>query len=76
MIQMTEREDYTPPEPEAPKGEVGKDFCQMCGSKTQYVGGVDYDMDEYQCTHCKAVHLFRLTYRNGKVVSSVLETIY
>lgn len=55
--------------------EIGTKWCQLCGGNTKYIGGMDYDVDEYACTLCGAVHLFRLTYKKGKVVSSVLESI-
>jgi len=58
-----------------PKGEVGSDYCQVCGNKTKYIGGRNHDIDEFQCEKCKAVHLVRVTYSKGKPISSILESI-
>ena len=56
---------------------VGEDFCQLCSSPTKFIGGVDYDKEDFECTNknCRAVHVMRVIYQNGKRVSSVLESI-
>jgi hypothetical protein len=74
---MKERPDAPKaPEKVEPDGKAGENFCQLCGGKTKFAGGMDYDAEDFICQECGALHVMRLTYKNGKVISSVLETVY
>jgi len=75
QIKMEERPDAPPLEP---AGKVGEDFCQLCGEKTKFAGGTDYDLEEYICTKCGAVHVMRIAdehYKGGVPRKLVLESI-
>ena len=59
-----------------PEGNPGEDYCQVCGEKTKYAGGPSYDIEHYECTKCKALHIMRVEYERGKSVRRVLESVY
>ena len=71
VIKMTE-------EPLIPTldGKPGEDFCQVCGEKTKYAGGPSYDIEHFECTKCRALHIVRVEYERGKPVRRILESVY
>lgn len=60
----------------APDGEAGIDFCQICGGKTKFIGGPSYDVENYECNDCKALHNVRVEYHRGRVSGRMLESVY
>ena len=73
VIRMEEEPMIPAPETE---GKAGEDFCQVCGGKTKFVGGSTYDMEEFECRECKALHNVRVIYHKGKPVQRILESVY
>lgn len=57
-------------------GEPGSDYCQLCGGKTRFIGGSSYDLENYECTSCKAVHDVFVEYHKGKVRKRILVSVY
>jgi hypothetical protein len=84
QIKFKEREDFTPPvipvKDVAPEkeGQVGIDFCQICGGKTKLGGGNDAFVEEWICRDCGTIHMMRIMdkpYKGGKPQHLVLESI-
>ena len=57
-------------------GNAGENYCQVCGGDTKFIGGSSYDMEEFECKDCKAIHNIRVVYVKGKAVERILESVY
>jgi predicted nucleic acid binding AN1-type Zn finger protein len=65
-------------QPESQKtdtGNPGEDFCQVCGGNTKFIGGCDYETENYECRSCGALHIMKVLYTRGVRTSSHLESI-
>jgi hypothetical protein len=63
-------------EPPKKVDKPGEDFCQVCGgTRMKYIGGVDYDTEDYMCLDCEAIHTMRVFYKGGVRTHSAFESI-
>ena len=70
MVETTQ-----PEQQESKPGNPGEDFCQVCGGNTKFIGGCDYETENYECRSCGALHIMKVLYTRGVRTSSYLESI-